>query len=167
MYRDGDLPTHEWSHVFLGRSELASLSRFASKRSDSMGGYENGEEKGLRIYDMGGGGDYKRKYGGFEIEVPWFRKSKYPWLRYMRELAEHSHRLRQQCFGGCTLHFQPSGGVLGLRFAVTSCVEIRISGVSSSVIPVPIFRRFSLISILHYSSRLTIGQEHPDYPFLI
>ncbi len=58
-----------------------------------------GKRKGLRTYDMGGGGDYKRKYGGAGIEVPWFRKSKYPWLRYARELAEHSHRLRQQCFG--------------------------------------------------------------------
>lgn len=61
-----------------------------------------GKKKGLRLYDMGGGGDYKRKYGGSEIEVPWFRKSKYSWLRYMREVAEQSHRLRQQLFG--TLH---------------------------------------------------------------
>jgi len=58
-----------------------------------------GKRKGLHAYDMGGGGDYKRKYGGFEIEVPWFRKSKYLWFRYMRELAERSHKLQQQCFG--------------------------------------------------------------------
>jgi hypothetical protein len=58
-----------------------------------------GKRKGLRTYDMGGGGEYKRKYGGSEIEVPWFRKSKYPWLRYLRELAEHGHSVRQQCFG--------------------------------------------------------------------
>jgi hypothetical protein len=60
---------------------------------------KTGKSKGLRIYDMGGGGDYKRKYGGCEIEVPWFRKSKYPWFRYMREFAEHSYRMRQQCLG--------------------------------------------------------------------
>jgi hypothetical protein len=58
-----------------------------------------GKKKGLRTYDMGGGGEYKRKYGGSEIEVPWFRKSKYPWLRYLRELAEHGHSVRQQCIG--------------------------------------------------------------------
>ena len=57
------------------------------------------KRNGLRTYDMGGGGDYKRKYGGSEIEVPWFRKSKYPWLRYLRELAEFGHGVRQQCFG--------------------------------------------------------------------
>jgi hypothetical protein len=57
------------------------------------------KRKGLHTYDMGGGGEYKRKYGGYEIEVPWFRKSKYPWLRYMRELAEHSHKFRRE-WGG-------------------------------------------------------------------
>jgi hypothetical protein len=58
-----------------------------------------GKQKGLRAYDMGGGGEYKRKYGGSQIVVPWFRKSKYPWLRYMRELAEHSHRFRREWLG--------------------------------------------------------------------
>jgi hypothetical protein len=58
-----------------------------------------GKRIGLRIYDMGGGGEYKRKYGGSEIEVPWFRKSKYPWLSYMRELAEHSYRFRREWLG--------------------------------------------------------------------
>ena len=48
---------------------------------------------------MGGGGEYKRKYGGREIEVPWFRKSKYPWIRYLRDMAQHSHKVRQQCIG--------------------------------------------------------------------
>jgi hypothetical protein len=55
-----------------------------------------GRRKGLHTYDMGGGGDYKRKYGGSEIEVPWFRKSKYPWLRFMRELAERGHKFGRE-----------------------------------------------------------------------
>lgn len=58
-----------------------------------------GKQKGLRAYDMGGGGEYKRKYGGSEIEVPWFRKSKYPWIRYLRNLAQHSHKVSQHCLG--------------------------------------------------------------------
>ena len=58
-----------------------------------------GKRKGVRIYDMGGDGEYKRKYGGSEIEVPWFRKSKYPWIHYLRDMAQHSHKLRQQCLG--------------------------------------------------------------------
>jgi hypothetical protein len=58
-----------------------------------------GKRMGLRLYDMGGGGEYKRKYGGKEIEVPWFRKSKYPWIRCLREMAERSHKLRQCSLG--------------------------------------------------------------------
>jgi len=58
-----------------------------------------GKQNGLRTYDMGGGGAYKRKYGGSEIAVPWFRKSKYPWIRYLRDMAKHSYKVRQQCMG--------------------------------------------------------------------
>jgi len=58
-----------------------------------------GKQKGIHTYDMGGGGEYKRKYGGSEIEVPWFRKSKYPWIRYLRDMAQQGHKLSQQCLG--------------------------------------------------------------------
>ena len=56
-------------------------------------------QKGLHTYDMGGGGEYKKKYGGKEIEVPWFRKSKYPWIRCLREMAQRSHKVRQYWLG--------------------------------------------------------------------
>ncbi|MBX3348457.1 MAG: GNAT family N-acetyltransferase [Nitrospira sp.] len=57
------------------------------------------KEIGVRAYDMGGGGEYKRKYGGVEILVPWFRKSKYSWLGHLRVVAQRSHLLYQQCLG--------------------------------------------------------------------
>jgi len=58
-----------------------------------------GKQMGLHTYDMGGGGEYKRKYGGSEIEVPWFRKSKYPWIGYLRDLVQQSYKVRQRCLG--------------------------------------------------------------------
>lgn len=58
-----------------------------------------GKQKGLRVYDMGGGGEYKRKYGGSAIEALWFRKSKYPWISYLRDMAQQFHKVRQQCLG--------------------------------------------------------------------
>jgi len=64
--------------------------------------------KGIRIYDMGGGGEYKRKYGGKEIEVPWFRKSKYPWIRYMRDIAQQSYKIRKR-FLGLAIRQHPLG----------------------------------------------------------
>lgn len=58
-----------------------------------------GKRNGVHTYDMGGAGEYKRKYGGREIAVPWFRKSKYGWMSQMRELARRSVVARQRIFG--------------------------------------------------------------------
>jgi hypothetical protein len=58
----------------------------------------------IRVYDMGGDGAYKKKYGGKEIEVPWFEISKYPWIRCLRDIAQQSHKARQHCLGW--LHYQ-------------------------------------------------------------
>jgi hypothetical protein len=58
-----------------------------------------GKQKGLRTYDMGGGGEYKRKYGGKEIAVPWIRKSKYLWVGYLRDMAQRGYTLRQRSLG--------------------------------------------------------------------
>ena len=43
--------------------------------------------RGVTVLDMGGGGDYKRKYGPVELSIPHFRKSRLPGLGVLRELA--------------------------------------------------------------------------------
>jgi len=48
---------------------------------------------------MGGGGEYKRKYGGHEIAVPWVRKSKYRFLGYLRNSVQAAFAFRQRLFG--------------------------------------------------------------------
>jgi len=58
-----------------------------------------GKQIGVQTYDMGGGGGFKRKYGGSEIAVPWFRKSKYHWIGCLRDMAQHGHKLRQVSIG--------------------------------------------------------------------
>jgi len=45
------------------------------------------KDRGISVLDLGGGGDYKRKYGPVELSVPWFRKSRLPGLGKLRELA--------------------------------------------------------------------------------
>ena len=57
------------------------------------------KERGMDHYDMGGGGDYKRKYGGEELSVPWLRKSKYPLFPAARNLARVAFRLGQRMKG--------------------------------------------------------------------
>ncbi len=54
---------------------------------------------GIHTYDMGGGGEYKRQYGGQPISVPWIRKSKYAWLESARNFAQCAYRMRQQVRG--------------------------------------------------------------------
>ncbi|GKS58333.1 hypothetical protein YTPLAS18_18600 [Nitrospira sp.] len=55
-----------------------------------------GKSRDIRIYDLGGGGEYKRKYGGADVAVPWFHKSKYGWVRCLREWAERGHKIRRE-----------------------------------------------------------------------
>jgi hypothetical protein len=52
--------------------------------------------RGVTRYDMGGGGEYKRKYGGREIAVPWFRGSRYAVLEPLRSGARVAQGLRQR-----------------------------------------------------------------------
>lgn len=57
------------------------------------------KERGVRIFDWGGGGEYKEKYGVRRRSVPWFRKSRYPWLDYLRRVARQTFALRQRLVG--------------------------------------------------------------------
>jgi CelD/BcsL family acetyltransferase involved in cellulose biosynthesis len=43
--------------------------------------------RGMTALDMGGGGDYKRKYGPTEFSVPFFRKSRVRGLGVLRDVA--------------------------------------------------------------------------------
>jgi CelD/BcsL family acetyltransferase involved in cellulose biosynthesis len=56
-------------------------------------------ERGISVYDMGGGGDYKRKYGGVETSFPWFRMSKHRSISYMRNFAQQYVKTRQVLLG--------------------------------------------------------------------
>jgi GNAT acetyltransferase-like protein len=46
------------------------------------------KQRGMTILDMGGGGDYKRKYRPREFSVPFFRKSRLPGLMRLRDIAQ-------------------------------------------------------------------------------
>ncbi len=42
---------------------------------------------GMTVCDMGGGGEYKRKFGGRDIQIPFVRKSRFPLLESARNFA--------------------------------------------------------------------------------
>ncbi len=55
--------------------------------------------RGVTRYDMGGGGGYKRKYGGNKIGVPWVRKSKFQIHGYLRNRAKNLSRFKRRVYG--------------------------------------------------------------------
>ncbi len=55
--------------------------------------------RGVRFCDLGGGGDYKRKYGPYEIRVPRFVKSRVPLLPQARDAARRLFGLKQWVLG--------------------------------------------------------------------
>ena len=55
--------------------------------------------RGIKLYDMGGGGRYKSKYGGSPISVPWFSQSKYPAIAHARNIAKSLVYPRQRILG--------------------------------------------------------------------
>jgi Acetyltransferase (GNAT) domain len=52
--------------------------------------------RGVETLDLGGGGDYKRKYGVTELWLPHFRRSRWPALSVLREGARRAVSLRQR-----------------------------------------------------------------------
>ena len=57
------------------------------------------KDRGIKLYDMGGGGRYKSKYGSSPISVPWFSQSKYPVIAHARNIAKSLVYPRQRLLG--------------------------------------------------------------------
>ena len=66
--------------------------------------------RGIQRYDMGGGGEYKRKFGGYEIAVPWLRKSKYPVISTLRAILKQALTLRRRWVGRAAALARPAPG---------------------------------------------------------
>ena len=43
------------------------------------------KSRGAEMFDWGGGGEYKEKYGAAPLRVPWFYKSRYKWVGTARD----------------------------------------------------------------------------------
>jgi hypothetical protein len=55
--------------------------------------------RGVHTFDMGGSGEYKRKYGGREISIPWIQVSRYPMMGFLRQVAKKGFKLKQRLAG--------------------------------------------------------------------
>jgi CelD/BcsL family acetyltransferase involved in cellulose biosynthesis len=57
------------------------------------------KSRGIEWCDLGGGADYKRKYGTIEVPVPFLRISRFAALSGARDLAKKAMKLRQAARG--------------------------------------------------------------------
>jgi hypothetical protein len=57
------------------------------------------KNRGITRYDMVGMADYKRKYGGYEIQVPWVRQSRYRAFEHFRTTAKLAFSIVQRLRG--------------------------------------------------------------------
>jgi CelD/BcsL family acetyltransferase involved in cellulose biosynthesis len=56
-------------------------------------------QRGMGMMDLGGGGEYKRRYGARELRIPAYRRSRNVLLPALREAARNIFRKRQQYLG--------------------------------------------------------------------
>lgn len=56
-------------------------------------------ERGADVFDFGGAGDYKLKFGPTEVAVPLFRKSRFGIVGDMREVAKRTIKLKRRFAG--------------------------------------------------------------------
>jgi len=57
------------------------------------------KQRGVTIFDWGGEGSYKEKYGCVAHKVPWFTKSRSSWVATLRDQAKKLYRRKQRLAG--------------------------------------------------------------------
>ena len=62
------------------------------------------EARGMTAFDMGGAGDYKRKYGPRESSVPTFSRSRWRAISRLRDVAKSAAKHRQRLAGRVRVH---------------------------------------------------------------
>ena len=62
-------------------------------------GMRHWKAKGIPCCDMGGGGEYKRKYGGADIAIPRLKQSKHAVFGVLRKTARNGFRSLQRVKG--------------------------------------------------------------------
>jgi hypothetical protein len=95
----GIFPGNARMFYFWGGASWRPHQHFRPNELVQWAAMQHWKTRGATVYDMGGGGEYKRKYGGTEIAVPWLRLQRYPWLDGIRETARKAVGLAQRLRG--------------------------------------------------------------------
>lgn len=96
----GIFPAMNQTMYFWGGASMHKYQNLLPNEAIQWYAMKYWKQRGIRFYDMMGGRSYyKKKYGGYDIAIPWFRKSKYRLLSQMRDISKILVDIRQQMLG--------------------------------------------------------------------
>jgi hypothetical protein len=87
-------PAREEFAYFWGGASLASHRIMRPNEAIFWRAIRHFRERGVALFDFGGGGDFKRKFGGPERLIPYVRKSRIPGLLTLRNAAAYVYKKR-------------------------------------------------------------------------
>jgi predicted N-acyltransferase len=94
----GIFPAYNGTAYFWGGASLREHQIHRPNEAIFWAAIQYWRDRGVTRLDLGGGGEYKRKYGPSEVRVPHFRASRFPGLSVLRGVArfatEQSSALR-------------------------------------------------------------------------
>jgi hypothetical protein len=92
-------PAYNGTMYFWGGASLRKYQILQPNEAVHWFAMQYWKNRGMTKCDMGGGGEYKRKYGGYEIDVPWFRQSRNQFFAQFRQLAQKGQGIKQRIKG--------------------------------------------------------------------
>jgi hypothetical protein len=84
---------------FWGNASWRADQRFCPNEPLQWYAIRYWKRRGMRAHNLGGGGDYKRKYGGQPTDYYRLWKSKYPWIALARDCAFRAFKLKLRVLG--------------------------------------------------------------------
>jgi CelD/BcsL family acetyltransferase involved in cellulose biosynthesis len=92
-------PAHDRTAYFWGGASLREDQTFRPNEAMFWYAMRYWRERGVQVLDLAGPNDYKRRYGGAEVWVPSFTRSRFRGLSSMRDLAQTAVQMRQRWQG--------------------------------------------------------------------
>jgi hypothetical protein len=91
---------------FWGNASFRSSQAFRPNEAIQWYAMRHWKRRGVEVYDWGGEGTYKEKYGCTVHKVPWFTKSRYQFVSKLRDEAKEMFARKQRLLGW--LHGDPA-----------------------------------------------------------
>jgi len=95
----GIFPGYNQIAEFWGNASLRAYQNLRPNEAIHWYAMRSWKQRGVAIYDWGGEGTYKEKYGCVVHRVPWFTKSRYEFLQVLRDEARSMFARKQKLMG--------------------------------------------------------------------